>query len=113
MSTSKRRTIILRLFALVGVALIAAYTYYGVIYRNPNWILSPPNVLHYDGRTYQPSNFDLMNSPPDRPQYDYAVVARLHPFGQEILGYEDVPIQTSLYLEWRGKYHAYSLLGGP
>ena len=35
------------------------------------------------------------------------------PFGQRILGLEDVPGQMNLYLEWHGTYAAYGIVGGP
>ena len=93
--------------------IVAAYAYFGVKYQNPNWVFSPPNVLRHEGRTYHPSNFAPMDTPPAKRGYNYTQIKTLHPFGQPILGLDGASLQMNLYLEWHGKYEAYGILGGP
>ncbi|MFF1555517.1 hypothetical protein ACFVX3_31310 [Rhodococcus erythropolis] len=114
MSISEKAKFRLKLLATLAlVAAAAIYGYFAVSYQNANWIFSPPNALHFEGRTYKPSNFDLMDSPPPRDQYTYTEVTRMHPLGKSIYGVEGMPGQMNLYLQWDGKYKAYAIQGGP
>lgn len=95
------------------MVLVAVYGYFAVSYRNANWVFSPPNMLHYNGRIYEPSNFDLLDSLPRSDERSYTEVTKMYPLLNSIYGVEGYTGQTSLYLEWNGKYKAYGLLGGP
>lgn len=112
--TSKRGPEIRRGILLATLLVFAlVYAGFGVKYSNPNWILSPPNVFRFEGRIYQPSNFEPTEALPPRSGYTYEKIGSLSPFGQSIYGLEGVKLHMGFFVHWHGKYVQYGILGGP